>query len=283
VVAPRPEPPRPRPIAAPEPASDNRVVLIAVGGGLVVIAIIVAILLARRRTPAQLAKDSGLLEFRVVVESDQRKGIAVWLETDRTRRFTNELGEVTLQLPHGDHVVHIDTEVGILTREITVGASRPHRLVVNVARERIAASGSRSAPMDAVQPPIEAPPRATTSPQPSPSRTTTSQPRATSPQPAKIAPQTSVGRSYPSSASQGDLGDQLQSLIDVELDAPTPAPVAKPVAVGSDPALSRPKTGPAFKAPKPPSAPVAVPTNAFADLELDESVPEFKPPKKPGA
>ncbi|MBA3820294.1 MAG: serine/threonine protein kinase, partial [Deltaproteobacteria bacterium] len=74
-------------------------------------------------------------EVTVQVIVEPRRGVLVWTDAAPSRVATNDAGEAELMLPLGTHVIHIDAHGVLLSSELQVGSSKPHRLTINVARE----------------------------------------------------------------------------------------------------------------------------------------------------
>ncbi|MDQ3364865.1 MAG: protein kinase, partial [Myxococcota bacterium] len=74
-------------------------------------------------------------EVTVQVIVEPRRGVLVWADAAPSRVATNDAGEAELMLPLGTHVIHIDAHGVLLSSDIQVGSSKPHRLTINVARE----------------------------------------------------------------------------------------------------------------------------------------------------
>lgn len=198
--------------------------------GIALAAFAVVLLVGRRKKrnvqPQQLAGD--LAEVRLVIETDEAATV-----TTRTgmRVSTDRLGEAVLNLPIGNHEVTIDVGAETFTRSISVTGVRKMRMPINLTKERISRAASGQLPAI---------------------------PQTTSP------PRTSAARAYPDAASQGELGNKLAGLIDVELDqqaVPQELPARKPSTTKSPPLR--------LDYSEPVVMPVAVPEPPPPALELD--------------
>ena len=94
------------------------------------------------RVVVEFSLTSKLAEITVLMETEPRRGIAVWTnDATHDKRYTDAAGETKLQLPIGTHTVHIDVAGKRFERAVQVVSAKMQRIVFNVARETRLAQG----------------------------------------------------------------------------------------------------------------------------------------------
>ena len=204
--------------------------------------------------PIQLKFDVGVRssECAVIVTSEPKQGVEVWADDSGTRARTDARGEAVIALTPGHHVVHLEMTGRKIDRSVDVIAGQLARLDIDLDKPDLAPSISRTARVDKDAP------------------LAISQLEDDSPIDRGSAGGSRGGR--PSQPRTEQLGDKLQSMIDVDLSTPTPKPTSKsptappatPPARASAPSMPPPMP-PVGRASAPSMPPVNQPTNAIMD------------------
>ncbi len=88
------------------------------------------------RVEAKFSLTSKFAEVTVHMESEPRRGVAVWANDASTEKvFTDDAGDVTLSLPMGTHTIHIEAAGKRFETTVQVASAKMQRVGFNIQRE----------------------------------------------------------------------------------------------------------------------------------------------------
>ena len=91
----------------------------------------------KRGATSEVAFDliAKLADVTIEVVYDQPKDIQIWANDETARRYLDRDGKVEMQLPVGNHIIHVKTPTDELEMELNITGAKATRMAINVARE----------------------------------------------------------------------------------------------------------------------------------------------------